>query len=950
MKPIHSNQIFGLFLSSLFLFFAFNASSQTKEFHISPDGNDASVGTMKSPFATMAHAKSKVLEYKRSNPTIPITVFLRGGKYYLTEPVVFTSDDSGTKNAPITYKAYGNEVPEILGGIKLADLKWRKVDENIYKTSVPKGLVFETLFVNGEQKVLARYPNYDETAEKFNGTAPDCLSPERISTWTDPTFGYFHAMHGNLWGGIHYMITGKKNDREVNMVGGTQNNRGSGKHREYRFVENIYEELDDTNEWYLNRNTSELFYYPPAGFNLDNAEVECAALDQLIVFDGDIDNPVKYISIEGMELKRTIRTFMKTADPLLRSDWTIYRGGVVHFEGTENCSIVDCELSDLGGNAIFFNHYNKNSSVTGCHIYDVGASGVSFVGDVSAIRSPITNVGRVVGLDELDFTRGPQNNNYPQNCLIDNNLIHDIGSIEKQIAGVQISMSAYITVSRNSIYDVPRAGINISEGTWGGHMIEYNDVFKTVMETSDHGAFNSWGRDRFYSKNRGETESRVAKHDNIILLDILDSTVIRNNRFRCDHGWDIDLDDGSSYYHIYNNVCLSGGIKLRDGYSRTVENNITINNSMNVHVWLKNSGDIIKNNIFTHRYKPIGMGNWGLELDSNLFYRSEDLKYIQKNHKTDSHSIFGDPKFIDPDKGNFTVKDSSLAYTIGFVNIPMDQFGVQVPKLKGIALTPEISKIEVTPEVIIPGTPYMGGIIKNIETDGEKSAAGLGDMNGAMIVKVPNKWIFAIAKLQDGDVVLKLDNESISNIDDLMDKLGGSKVYSAMNVWRYQELIKIELPNPNDCSIPKKLSPANWKLISTDSEVGPEFYAKFAFDDNEETFWHTQFSPTEPAYPHEIIVDMGEMHVLNYMSYLARKRYSHPRIKDFKLYASSSLDNWGEPVLDTTLKDDDVRQEITIANKDLVRYFKFVGLSGYTRKAAAIAEISFYGSCEVEKK
>ena len=40
---------------------------------------------------------------------------------------------------------------------------------------------------------------------------------------------------------------------------------------------------------------------------------------------------------------------------------------------------------------------------------------------------------------------------------------------------------------------------------------------------------------------------------------------------------DIDLDDGSSNYHIYNNICLNGGLKLREGFYRTVENNIIIN-------------------------------------------------------------------------------------------------------------------------------------------------------------------------------------------------------------------------------------------------------------------------------------------------------------------------------------------------------------------------------------
>ena len=476
------------------------------------------------------------------------------------------------------------------------------------------------------------------------------LSKERVATWKDPTYGYFHAMHPARWGGIHFQITGKKNDGEVTMVGGTQNNRGNRAHKEQRFVENIFEELDDVHEWYLNRNTSELYFYPPAGLDLDNAEIEVAALEQLFVFKGTEEKPVRYVSLEGLTLKRTIRTFMKTAVRLLRSDWTINRGGVVHFEGTEHCALKDSELSDLGGNAVFFNLYNKNSYVEGCHIYDVGASGVAFVGDIATAREENYNINNGVELDQMDMTAGPANNRYPQHCWVDNNLIHNIGTVEKQTSGVQISLSAWITVSRNSIYDVPRAGINISEGKWGGHILEYNDVFLTVQETHDHGAFNSWGRDRYYTKNRGEAGNRVKKIGyKLVKIDMLDKIVIRNNRWRCDHGWDIDLDDGSAWYEIYNNVNLSGGLKLRDGMLRTVYNNININNSMNLHVWLVDSGDVITGNINTLGYIPIGMRRWGKTIDRNWFFQKESLETAQDKYKTDQHSVYGDPGFVDPD-------------------------------------------------------------------------------------------------------------------------------------------------------------------------------------------------------------------------------------------------------------------------------------------------------------
>ena len=75
------------------------------------------------------------------------------------------------------------------------------------------------------------------------------------------------------------------------------------------------------------------------------------------------------------------------------------------------------------------------------------------------------------------------------------------------------------------------------------------DVFDTVKETGDHGSFNSWGRDRFWHLS-DLAQSEIYKYAS---LDSLGKTIIRNSRFRCDRGWDIDLDDGSSNYEIYNN-------------------------------------------------------------------------------------------------------------------------------------------------------------------------------------------------------------------------------------------------------------------------------------------------------------------------------------------------------------------------------------------------------------
>ena len=118
---------------------------------------------------------------------------------------------------------------------------------------------------------------------------------------------------------------------------------------------------------------------------------------------------------------------------------------------------------------------------------------------------PVLNTTNTYRWRKWTLRPGRKQNNYPKDCKVYDNLMFDLGYVEKQSTGVQLSMCQNITVSHNTIYDVPRAGINVNEGTWGGHIIEYNDVFNTVKETGDHGSFNSWGRDRYWQADKKET-------------------------------------------------------------------------------------------------------------------------------------------------------------------------------------------------------------------------------------------------------------------------------------------------------------------------------------------------------------------------------------------------------------------------------------------------------------
>jgi len=607
-----------------------------------------------------------------------VIVEFAGGIYRLARPVVFSSDDSGN----VTYRAAKGTQVVFTGSAEIHP-RWRPYQWHILQTSVPEGFETDQLFFDGNQQTLARYPNEDLSVRIFHGYAKDAISPERAGKWKDPTGGFLHAMHPTMWGDVHYRILGKDAKGALKMEGGWQNNRRAGMHSEYRFVEGIFEELDAPGEWFLNRGEHLLFYYPRPGTDYEHGTFEGPQIETLLEFYG-----VKGIKMSGFTFQHTLRTFMKNREPLLRSDWTIYRGAAIHFKNSERCEIADSSFRDLGGNAVFVDGKNRAIALRRCIIQNVGANGVAFVGDPKAVRSPLFEYSERQSFVSMDKSPGPKTDDYPMECLVEDCLIRRTGLVEKQSAPIEIAMSRRIAIRHCTIYHVPRAGINIGDGCWGGHLIEGCDVFDTVLETGDHGSFNSWGRDRYWGLT--DVDMNKGEHPELASLDTIEPIVIRNNRWRCEHGWDIDLDDGSSRYVIQNNLCLNGGLKNREGFGRTVENNVIVNNSFHPHVWFTNSGDVFRRNIVFTPYQPIGVKQpWGQEVDFNLLNTPNQstpqaATVLAKASGRDQHSLAADALFVDPSKGNYQVRPGSPAFKLGFQNFAMNQFGVRPQKLRAM--------------------------------------------------------------------------------------------------------------------------------------------------------------------------------------------------------------------------------------------------------------------------
>jgi hypothetical protein len=681
-----------------FAFLAFGA-----EVYVSPTGNDAAAGTAAAPLATLAAARDKADVLKANNT--PVTVFLRGGTYYLSAPVVFGPANSGAATAPIVYTAYGSEKPVISGGIKVPSAAWAVSSGSIMVTTIAQNLKVDQLFLNGKRQVLARFPNFNAATVILDGYDANCLS--RVGNWGNPGEGpgYIRGLHTNQWGGNSYKITGK-NGTTLTQTWVGDNNRGSGLHATYRMVENIYEELDAAGEWFYRKSTGQLFFWPPAGTNLSTATIELASQDELLRFvgtSGTTAGSTKYIQFNGITFTHTFRTlFSKPYETILKSDWALARAGTVFMQNAENIRIANCLFDQVGGNGVFLSGYNRNNVIYNNVFIDAGASGVLMVGLTSSVRCPNSWSGTPTCTDRA---RGPLTNDYPAYIVVDNNMINHPGRFEKQSAGINLSMTSCDTVRHNTVHDCPRAGINFTDGCWGGSVIEFNWAYNTVLETSDHGPFNAWGRDR---NERWSTDTTATT------LDAQQTTIIRNNRFEVKGGFGIDMDDQASNYWQSSNLCMGGGLKLQWNRYNTYINNILVRNAdvEITGVWA-GSNHYMTRNIFTN-----GQTYW-----CNFFNGANIPNTIKANTKLidsnclatnaavnteaggvswatwraaglDVHSVQGDAMFTDTNKttwatwanrtdgfkydpkGDYSVRTGSPALGLNFKNFPMDSFGV----------------------------------------------------------------------------------------------------------------------------------------------------------------------------------------------------------------------------------------------------------------------------------
>ena len=124
----------------------------------------------------------------------------------------------------------------------------------------------------------------------------------------------------------------------------------------------------------------------------------------------------------------------------------------------------------------------------------------------------------------------------------------------------------------------------------------------------------------------------------------------------------------------------------------------------------------------------------------------------------------------------------------------------------------------------------------------------------------------------------------------------------------------------------------NWSVEFVDSEetIGDDGEAENSFDGDPDTFWCTQWTPTSPAHPHEIQIDLGGFYDICGFRYLPRQDVGpgdeNGMIDEYEFYVSSDTADWGTAVASGTWTAGKMEKQV-LFGCTLGQYVRLIALS-----------------------
>jgi len=540
------------------------AAAVEADFHVATDGNDANPGTRAAPFATLDRARDAVRGRIAAGLNRDVTVLVHGGRYELAQPLHFGSEDSGTDSHAVIYAAAPEATVVISGGRRITG--WQRGQGGVWTAKLPDAQdntwYPRHLWVNGRRAVRARAPNVSTEVPFWRLTDAQlgadlstytlAVEPGRLSSWSN--LSDVEAVVIGEW----EIVRKHLESLDVQRHTVTLKPPHIDHHRAIRprrgmacYFENAPELLDEPGEWYLDRATGVLTYWPRLDEDLTKTEAVAPHLTRLIEICGTAGEPIRNLHFRSLRFEHTdwplpeLGYFGVQACAYNRFSWqevtrTWDPDAQRHVEPAiqciyaARCSFRDCEIVHTGGSGLWLGKGCRENRIEGNVVGDIAGNGL-MVGEPAWKHLYYRDPAFVVPPADV-----------PTNNVLANNRVSDCGTVFHGAVGIWLAFTDGAVVRHNLIHDLPYTGISVG-WMWRekpvtvcrGNVIEANHVHDVMRLLADGGCIYTLGRQ----------DGTVLRGN--LLHDVHYSPVALQNR-NANNG--IFFDQGSLGFHVEGNV------------------------------------------------------------------------------------------------------------------------------------------------------------------------------------------------------------------------------------------------------------------------------------------------------------------------------------------------------------------------------------------------------------
>ncbi|MBQ6677080.1 MAG: S-layer homology domain-containing protein [Clostridia bacterium] len=585
------------------------------DIYVSTEGDDSAAGTKAAPIRTFARAVEMVRDKKAAKETSVVVAFFAGD--YGDPAVKMTAADSGTKDAPVIYCAYGDGDVVFSGGAIFDESEFSDLDgsertmfidrfaDKIKKADMsvkyPEYSVTDVMFGDSGAMTVARYPNkYEDGSDNLVSQSEYVSSDNSIrivSSLLTRRIPNYHTTEGlYLYG---FLTTGwykdlletdsctkKEDGYDFGIPHPEKARMGWLRFGEIDMLEeysnvafvNVSEELDAVGEYFVDPSTKTLYVYDPAGSY-------CFPKSEIAVNMDHTD----YITFRGL-------TFTAYKESMIKAD-------MCHGVTVDLCTVTKC----AGDFAI---------NIDGCAKgRDLDCAITNSYFSIFACR-PIRVVGDCLGSHMFDRNG---------NVEIYNNFFSYSHLTKDDGCAVQLLYCSGAHVHHNEFEDIGRGAIDY--GGCHDFLAEYNSFKRCMYNSQDGGVFYAW--------------NRLDDWGNVIRYNVLYPTA----------WYGAYIDDIEAGTTIYGNILYDAVVVIHDGRSSSVKNNVLIDSGINVTDELretveeaKESGDI--ESIKDHKYYK----QWESFFNDLYKYPDKEANFREKYPEVFDLSLdladIDDPSFV----------------------------------------------------------------------------------------------------------------------------------------------------------------------------------------------------------------------------------------------------------------------------------------------------------------